>query len=104
MLSLRPFVLLLSKEIQGFPLPDRSLIVNGNIGYEQEFGGRDGTRYYSDAVIFWCSDSAPPSVAAKMDAYVVQTHMNWEDGLAKTPGTTFVRVVYSGRGPQLRRA
>jgi len=97
--SPKSFVLALSREILEFPLPDKQHILY-SVGYEQVFGGKSGNDYYSDAISFWYTTAAPPSVAADIEAYMRQHQLQSGLELAPTPGTTWVHAIYSGSRPK----
>jgi hypothetical protein len=98
--SAKSFVLPLSREILEFPLPDKSFILY-NVVYQQTFGGKSGNDSYSDAISFWYKTTAPPRVAADIEAYVRLHKLKFGPELAKTPGQTSVEAIYSGSRPKL---
>jgi hypothetical protein len=100
--SSQSFVLPLSEEIRGFPLPAKSLI-SYNVVYEQIFGGRSGNDYYTDSINFWYKETVPSSTAADIEAYVHLHNMRFGPELAKTPGEIYVSAIYAGGRPGLAR-
>jgi hypothetical protein len=101
--SPQSFVLPLSQEILGFPLPSKSFI-SYSVGYQQIFGGRSGKDYYTDSINFWYKAIAPPSTAADIEAYVHLHNMRFGLELAPTPGEVYVSALYSGSRPKLAGA
>ena len=98
--SPQSFVLPLSQEILGFPLPSKSFISYG-VGYEQVFGGGSGKDYYSDSINFWYKTAAPPSTATDIQAYVHLHDLRLGDELASKPDGVHVWAIFSGSRPKL---
>jgi hypothetical protein len=96
------FLLPLSSEVLGFPLPSRDFLLY-NVVYQQIFGGVSGKENYSDSIGFWYKTTAPPSTAANIEAYVHQHNMHNGLKLAQTPGQSWVDAIYSGARPKLAR-
>jgi hypothetical protein len=93
------FLLPLSSEVLGFPLPSKDFLLY-NVVYEQIFGGLSGKESYSDSLGFWYKTTAPPSTAANIDGYVHQHNMHFGLELARTPGQSWVDAIYFGARPK----
>jgi hypothetical protein len=98
--SPQSFVLPLSQEILGFPLPSKSFISYG-VGYGQIFGGASGKDYYSDSINFWYKTAAPPSTATDIQAYVHLHDLRLAEELVGRPDGVYVRAIFSGSRPKL---
>lgn len=94
------FLLPLSSEVLGFPLPSKDFLLY-NVVYQQIFGGVSGNENYSDSIGFWYKTTAPPSTAANIEAYVSQHKMHFGLDLGQTPGQSWVDAIYSGARPKL---
>jgi hypothetical protein len=97
--SAHSFILPLSSEVLGFPLPSKSYLLY-NVVYEQTFGGESGMESYSDSIGFWYKASAPSNTAANIAAYVAQHNLHFGFQLGQTPGQSWVDAIYSGTRPK----